>query len=125
MTSYRGARRYDHRIRNMIVNSGNPNLFPSLRIPKSITRDWLRKGKADVVTLPELDLAYDDLLTELQNLKMQLTEAKTQSSLIMKTVKILGFEMQYRRLPKGAMNEQILESIRSATQVVPLLTCLS
>jgi hypothetical protein len=49
-----GIRRtYDHRIRNAIVASGDPDLFPDLRIPRSTVRTWLKEGPQDVVRLSD------------------------------------------------------------------------
>ena len=45
------ARTYDHRIRDAIVKSGNPNLFPQLKIPRSTIRAWIRRGERQVITL--------------------------------------------------------------------------
>ena len=121
----RKVQRYDHRIRNMIVKSGNPNLFPKLQIPKSTVRDWFRKGPADVITVLELDLDQEDLLLKVQHLESQLAKAEVQATLITKTIKILGFELQYRRLPKAEVKEQILLALAEASKVVPLVTCLT
>ena len=44
-------RTYDHRIREAIVRTGNPKLFPQLNIPRSTARAWIRRGERDVVTL--------------------------------------------------------------------------
>ena len=32
---------YDHRVRNTIVESANPDLFPELEIPRSTALDWI------------------------------------------------------------------------------------
>jgi hypothetical protein len=37
-------RAYDHRIREHICRTRNPNLFPELQIPRSTTISWLRHG---------------------------------------------------------------------------------
>ena len=61
-------KRYDHRLRNAIVESGDPNLFFNLNIPKSTIRDWLRKGKTEVVTHTSLDFDTHRLIIENQKL---------------------------------------------------------
>jgi hypothetical protein len=40
----RRYRRYDHRIKNMIAESGDPCLFPDLAIPLSTAREWIKRG---------------------------------------------------------------------------------
>ena len=48
-----GRRRYDHRIRQAIVASGTPRLFPHLRLPPSTARSWIRRGCPPVVSTTE------------------------------------------------------------------------
>jgi hypothetical protein len=50
MTTLRTRRTYDHRIREMICETGNPDLFRELKIPRSTIRSWLHRGIPDVVT---------------------------------------------------------------------------
>ena len=48
-------KQYDHRIRQAIVKTGDPDLFPKLAIPDSTRRTWLTRGAAEVVTLDDRD----------------------------------------------------------------------
>jgi hypothetical protein len=48
---------YDHCIREQIVRSGNPDLFPELGIPRRTSLSWIRRGTRDVVTLEDQDWA--------------------------------------------------------------------
>ena len=48
MTPLRSRRTYDHRIREMICETGDPGLFPELKIRRSTIRSWLRRGVSDV-----------------------------------------------------------------------------
>jgi hypothetical protein len=43
MTTLRTRRVYDHRTREMICETGDPDLFPELKIPRSSIRSW-REG---------------------------------------------------------------------------------
>ena len=47
----RKRRVYDHCIKEQIVRSRNPNLFPELRIPSSTARSWIQRGLGEVVSL--------------------------------------------------------------------------
>lgn len=46
------GRAYDHRIKHLIVKSGDPDLFPELNIPRSTAKHWIRCGLKAVVELP-------------------------------------------------------------------------
>jgi hypothetical protein len=62
-------RTYDHRIRAAIVASGDPNLFPSLDIPRSTASAWLHRGARDIVGVDDDCTA---LLVRAQRLERQL-----------------------------------------------------
>ena len=44
-------RAYDHRLREMTCEEGDPHLFTALGIPRSTSVSWLRRGPREVVTL--------------------------------------------------------------------------
>jgi len=50
---------YDHRIREAMCESRDPDLFPELDIPNSTIRSWLHRGVSDVNTS---ELVYFDSL---------------------------------------------------------------
>jgi len=51
MQLHQSSRRtYDHRIREHICRTRNPNLFPELRIPRSTTTSWLRRPLPTIVS---------------------------------------------------------------------------
>jgi len=53
---------YDHRIREAICESRDPDLFPELDIPNSTIRSWLHRGLPDVITSELVDREYSELL---------------------------------------------------------------
>jgi hypothetical protein len=65
MMILRTRRNYDLRIREMIRETGNPDLFPELKIPRSTIRSWLHRGIPDVVTCDHLSAEKPELLAEL------------------------------------------------------------
>jgi hypothetical protein len=44
---------YDHRIREQVVRTGNPDLFPELGVPRKTALSWIRRGVREVVTLDD------------------------------------------------------------------------
>lgn len=52
--SSRSRRAYDHRIKQQIVRTRNPDLFPGLGIPHSTALSWIRQGMGNVVSF-EID----------------------------------------------------------------------
>ena len=94
-------RRYDPRLKNLFANSGDIDLFLSKGIPKSSLRQWIKNGPQDFFTLPELDLDSATMVNEILELKARLSAAETKANLVLTTIKIFGFQLQYRRLPSA------------------------
>ena len=61
-----GRNAYDHRLRQAIVETGNPNLFPELSIPESTRRTWLHRGVNDVVSFDQADADLIDVWATLE-----------------------------------------------------------
>ncbi len=83
-------RKYDDSIKEMIIKSGNPNLFPHLKIPRTTAMHWIRSSKKKV-RLNQVD--YDKAL--LDKIKRLEDELKTErvKVLFLKTLlnRITGF----------------------------------
>ena len=121
MTNYRC---YDHRIKQMIADTGNPNLFPQLNIPPSTSREWIKKRTFDVVTLSELNYSNDELATQVSQLKGEIEKLKTMQKLVIFTFRIFGFQLQYQRLPKAENKKLLMEAINAAAKQLSLKDCL-
>jgi putative transposase len=117
-------RKYDHRIRNLIATSQDPYLLPHLKIPLSTRRSWVRKGPVVVVTMSDFELTTRELVHKVASLEKQLLISKAGSTLVSKSVKIMGFEIQYKRTPKAIIKESILDLIEEASEFLPILRCL-
>lgn len=78
------ANRHDYRVGNAIVEASNPNLFPELKIPASTARDWIRKGKANVITACEFECSEAELAEKVRKLNMGKIPIATWSSILLK-----------------------------------------
>ena len=54
-TSRRPQQRYDHRLRDLVYNTGDVTIATDLGVPRSTARGWLRKAPAVVVSLDVTD----------------------------------------------------------------------
>ena len=62
-------RAYDHRIRDLVCEERNPDLFAQLGIPRSTAASWIRRGSRPVVTT-EL-VAQDEQALRVRILKLE------------------------------------------------------
>lgn len=111
-------------MKNLVASSDDFGRFRSLGIPISTLRQWQRNGRQEFLSLPELELSNEQLLQENLELKANLDAVKAEQNLVSTTIKIFGFQIQYRRLPHKDSKSDILDAIKSALLCIPLKTCL-
>ena len=73
MTKTRIRRRYDHRLRRLVHQTGDVQLAVQNGVPRSTARDWARLFTPDVVSLEVLSMLEDALQQEVvahQGLRM-------------------------------------------------------
>ena len=104
----------------MVAESGKTEGFENLDIPKSTLRSWVKNGPIDFITLPELKLSSSDLVSENIRLKVELEKEQSKNELIFGTVRIFGFQIQYKRLPTEKSKVEVLELIKKSVSKITL-----
>jgi hypothetical protein len=69
-----GYRKYDPMVKKMIIETGNRNLYPELKIPRTTINYWLKSSKKKVIS--SLDNSYERSITALKRENFEL-KAKT------------------------------------------------
>ena len=118
-------RRYDHRLKNLVATSDDIRKFLKYGISLSTLKEWKKNGAREFFTIPELDLNTSELIAENMTLKAKLAAVTAEHGLVLTTIKIFGFQIQYKRLPSSGAKEKILAAIKSASDSIPLSECLS
>jgi hypothetical protein len=121
MQLHQSSRRaYDHRIREHICRTKNPNLFPDLRIPRSTTTSWLRRPLPTVVSCqPQLE----DVAAFRERIHTLETRVRTLAAVLRVQRTLLhvsGFSLEHNRLPEGAAKESVLRAVARARTALPL-----
>lgn len=110
-------RTYDHRIRAAIVASADPNLFPTLNIPRSTASAWIHRGARDVVGVDDDCTA---LLVRAQRLERQLRILVQVVRLLLALRRVSSHQLDLTRLPDGNQKHQLLRAINRARKHLPL-----
>lgn len=84
-----------------------------------------KNGVREFFTIPELELSTSELVSENMVLKAKLAAVNAEHRLVLTTVRIFGFQIQYKRLPTSGAKEKILAAIKTASDSIPLSECLS
>ena len=117
-------RRYDPRLKNLVAESGDIERFRKFGIPDSSLRQWVKDGSREFFTLPKLEMDTSALVQENMLLKSQVNALQAKHDLVSRTIKIFGFQIQYKRLPSPESKSDILAAIKSAVQAISLEHCL-
>jgi len=119
-----GSRRsYDHRIREIVCETGNPGIFQHLRIPRSTTASWLSRGRRSVVSLDrQHDIA--SVLDENEKLKRRTRRQTAIIRLLVVVLKLSGFRLDEQRLPDGKAKAKVLRAVERSKDALALKSAL-
>lgn len=120
MTTLRTRRTYDHRIREVTCETGDPDVFPELKIPRSTIRNWLHRGVSDVVTCDPLSAEKTELLVETQELRHRVAVLGAIVGPLVAMLRVSERRLDHQRLPEGNGKRVLLRAIQRASRVVPL-----
>lgn len=93
---------YDHRLKQAIVATGNPDLFPELSIPESTRRTWLRRGVTDVVSFERADADLVALQATVSKLSRRVAILTALVRLLVVFIRTCGVSLEGCRRPPGS-----------------------
>jgi len=118
------GRVYDYRIREQVVRTGNPDLFPHLEIPRGTALTWLRRGMPDVVWLDEPDNDNAKLRQRIARLEKRVAMLSALLRLTLTVLRASGFHLDAKRITSAADRWTLLCAIQHATKVMPVRSAL-
>jgi hypothetical protein len=71
-------------------------------ISSSNLRKWKKNGEREFFSIPELELSTFELVSENMSLKAKLVAATAEHGLVLTTIKIFGFQIQYNDIAPWA-----------------------
>ena len=93
---------YDHRLRKLVWETGNPDLFPDLAIPRSTLAGWLREPPPEVVTVDWLAHSDVSLILTLHKTEKRNVILLALLRLLLTLVRVRGCHLDGQRLRMGA-----------------------
>ena len=126
----RSQRTYDHRLRDLVRISGNPNIVADLGVPRSTALGWLRGEYGSVVTADVFDMNQVKLQQEILALRHRLRILGAIIRLHLAILRTLNVRLDWTRLPEGTAKTQLLRAIDRGQGVFSLrgalrVLCLS
>ena len=111
-------RRYDHRIRDAVVEGHELALIQKFAIPASTRRSWRRRGSAPVVALHSRDAELRDLEVRIAQLERRVARLLAMVRVLIALVRAGATRLDAVRLPSGKAKAHLLRSIDDARELV-------
>jgi putative transposase len=122
--SHRSRRAYDHRIKEQIIHSGDPELFPELEIPRSTAVSWIRRGVGEIVSLVPADGGEPALRERIAKLQGRVAMLTAVLRLVLALLRVSGFSLERSRVPDAAGKRRLVGAVERARQAMPLSAAL-
>jgi hypothetical protein len=121
--THRCRRAYDHRIREQIVRTGNPDVFPELEVPRRTALSWIRRGVGDVISLDDEEWE-PALRVRMAKLERRIAMLTAVLRLMLALLRASGYALERARVPDAATKRGLLNAIGRARTTLPLAAAL-
>jgi hypothetical protein len=112
--SHRSRRAYDHRIKEQIIRSGDPELFLELEIPRSTAVSWIRRGVGEIVSLVPADGGEPALCERIAELQGRVAMLTAVLRLVLALLRVSGFSLEGSRVPDAAGKRRLVGAVERA-----------
>jgi len=119
------ATAYDHRIKNLIAASGNPYLFPEMKIPRSTSHYWIKKGTFKVKEVKSIKSNSEELQLRIIVLEKELQKQKILLELFQQIYQVFKITLAWKRLSEKKDIEKALALIEKYSKILTLKECLT
>ena len=124
MSERRVQRRYDHRLQDLVRESGDLSIATQLGVPRSTAAGWLRAEPQDVISLDVLDMRELQLQAELVKQRRRVRLLGAVIGLLLALVRVSGFRLDGKRLPDCRDQKVLLRAVERARGVMALRAVL-
>ena len=117
----RQQQRYDHRLRELVRYTGDPDCVAHLGVPRSTAISWIKDtDDRPVVTDQIMDMASCELRTEILTLRARVQKLSAIIRLLLALIRVLGIRLDETRLPEGTAKARLLRAIVRSKDSLPL-----
>ena len=124
MATTQTRRRYDHRLRHLVHETGDIQIAIENGVPRSTARDWSRSPTVDVVSLDVMSLSAPALRQEVLALRRQNARLVAILRLVVVLAKVVGVSLDRRRVTDGAKKELLLRAVDRSREILSLRSAL-
>ncbi len=111
MEARRIRRRYDHRFREIVRETGDVELAVRKGVPRSTARDWSRLASPKVITLDVASMSDDELRREVIELRELNARLLAVLRLVVVLLKVCEVSLRHRRVPDGDKKRLLIRAV--------------
>jgi hypothetical protein len=104
-------RKYDLRVKRMIIASKNPNLFPELKIPRTTALYWIKNGSE----IDESSIANDQSIKHLQR---EVYHLRATNLLLMELLKSINPYADFKSNSDYGVKQKVVEIVESLNGLI-------
>jgi hypothetical protein len=120
----RQQRIYDHRLKELVRQTGNLTIATRLGVPRSTAAGWLRRPPQGVITFDVLEMTEKQLQAEVLELRRRIRALGAIISLLLALLRAAGFRLDAKPLPPGPTRAALLRAVQRAREWLPLRAVL-
>ena len=124
MEAQRTRRRYDHRFRSIVHETGDIELAVRKGVPRSTARDWSRLAPSEVVTFDVASMSEQELRKEVAQLRKRNATLLAILRLVVVLLKVCEVSLVRRRVPEGQKKRLLLRAVDRSKDTITLRTAL-
>ncbi len=118
MEAQRIRRRYDHRFREVVRETGDIELAVRNGVPRSTARDWSRLASPKVITLDVASMSDDELRKEVIELSERNARLFAILRMVVVLLKVCEVSLRHRRVPDGDKKRLLIRAVDHSRSVL-------
>ena len=115
MSKPRRQNRYDHRLQDLVRNTGDIHVATRVGVPRSTASGWLRKESIPVISADVSSRTKKDLEAEVLKLREKLRLLTVLLRAVVALVKATGLDLVRTRIPDSADKRRIMRAVERAS----------
>lgn len=120
MGNVRARRTYDHRLIELVRETGDPTIAARLGVPRSTAAGWVRRAPSAVITAPTLDATIARLQVRVARLETHARRLMALLRILIALLRIVKPDLAYLRVPQAPDKVRLLRAIDRSRDVLGL-----
>jgi transposase InsO family protein len=120
MASRGPQRAYEHRLRDLVRQTGDPGIAVRVGVPRSTAAGWLKAPPPPVLTIRNIDAAEEALRIEVCRLQQRVLRLTVLVRVLFVGLRACHLDLARRRISSGKDKGLLLRAIDRAHQAMPL-----